>query len=143
MVRAVIDSNVHVSALLNPTSIPGEVIKAARDKQYQPVFSRFMMEELRSTLQYPKLKKCLKQSDTEIERYLTSFEMISEEIVDEPHGPAICRDPDDDVMLHVAMNAKAEFVVSGDKDLLILDQVQFVQMLTPADFLDVIGYAQS
>lgn len=47
----------------------------------------------------------------------------------------LCRDPDDDKFLHCALSAGVRFVVSGDKDLLSMDQVADVEILTPTAFL--------
>lgn len=49
--------------------------------------------------------------------------------------PRLCRDPDDDKFLHCALSAGVRCVVTGDKDLLSLDRVADVELLSPAAFL--------
>ena len=48
-----------------------------------------------------------------------------------------CRDPDDDQVLDVAVNGDAEYVVTGDADLLQMDPFRGVRIVTPAEFLTV------
>ena len=47
----------------------------------------------------------------------------------------ICRDPDDDEVLNCAAAARADFVVSGDKDLLVLKRLPDFKIVSPSDFL--------
>ena len=46
-----------------------------------------------------------------------------------------CRDPDDDGILEVAVNGDAEYLVTGDEDLLRMDPFRGVRIVTPAEFL--------
>ena len=50
--------------------------------------------------------------------------------------PAISRDPDDNHVLAVAQEAKADFIVSGDKDLLVLKEHSSIPIVTASDFLE-------
>ena len=50
-----------------------------------------------------------------------------------------CRDFKDDFLLNLAIDGKADFLVTGDKDLLILDKVKKTQILSITDFLDKIS----
>lgn len=47
----------------------------------------------------------------------------------------VCRDPKDDAIIECAVNAKAELIISGDKDLLILKQYNTVRIITPRQYL--------
>lgn len=52
------------------------------------------------------------------------------------HRVAACRDPKDDKFLHVALNAEADIIVTGDADLLVLHPFHGVDIVKPADFLE-------
>ncbi|MBI3011445.1 MAG: putative toxin-antitoxin system toxin component, PIN family [Candidatus Omnitrophica bacterium] len=54
--------------------------------------------------------------------------------------PRLCRDPDDDKFLHCALSAGVRTVVSGDKDLLSVDRLAEVEILTPTGFLRRYNY---
>lgn len=57
------------------------------------------------------------------------------EIVDPASlGESICRDPDDDAVLAAALGGRCNCIVTGDKDLLVLEKIQKIPILTPADF---------
>ncbi|HEY0794550.1 MAG TPA: putative toxin-antitoxin system toxin component, PIN family [Acidisarcina sp.] len=45
-----------------------------------------------------------------------------------------CRDPDDDMFLECAMRAKADILVAGDKDLLVLGRFEGIRIVTPAEY---------
>ena len=46
----------------------------------------------------------------------------------------VCRDPDDDIVLATALAAKADCIVTGDKDLLVLQRYEEVEILSPSEF---------
>jgi len=50
----------------------------------------------------------------------------------------ICRDPDDDKLLETAVLGRADCIVTGDQDLLILGSYQRIPILTPAEFLSAL-----
>jgi putative PIN family toxin of toxin-antitoxin system len=73
------------------------------------------------------------------ERILTELRLIAE-FVDAPALLApVCRDPDDDKVLAAAVAARADWVVSGDLDLLSLGAFQGIRILTPAAAVDWIS----
>ena len=48
-----------------------------------------------------------------------------------------CRDPKDDKFLELAVNGKADYLITGDRDLLILHPFRDIQIISPADFLEI------
>ena len=61
------------------------------------------------------------------------------DVIEPPPLPQpVCRDPDDDKVLALALAAKVEFIVSGDKDLLSLSSFEGVRIVTPADAIALI-----
>ena len=61
-------------------------------------------------------------------------------LVEAPSLPApVCRDPDDDLVLATALVRKAEVIITGDKDLLVLKRHQGIGILSPRQFLDLLG----
>lgn len=58
----------------------------------------------------------------------------------QPHTPlpSVCRDPDDNNILQLAESIQADFLITGDKDLLVLDAYQGTRIVAPAQFLDTL-----
>ncbi|NET72440.1 MAG: putative toxin-antitoxin system toxin component, PIN family [Sphaerospermopsis sp. SIO1G2] len=129
----VLDTNIFVSALLFKNSQPRQVLDKARN-QGNILMSEAIWEEIIEVLGRPKFEKYV----TAIERELfldwlaesLHFIEISEIIV-------ACRDAKDDKFLELAFNGNAELIVSGDKDLLILNPFQEIAIVTVREFLDM------
>jgi putative PIN family toxin of toxin-antitoxin system len=60
----------------------------------------------------------------------SNFELVEAEALDEP----ICRDPDDDFILAGALAAAADCLITGDEDLLVLEEYKDIRILKPSDF---------
>ncbi len=73
--------------------------------------------------------------DAECARTLALIRGSCEVVPVPPHPPKVSRDPDDDAILAAAIAARATHLVSGDKDLLVLDGTDGVRILPPAEFI--------
>lgn len=133
--RAVIDTNVLISAALSPRSAPAQIVDCLL-QQATLVFSRETFQELETRLWRPKFDRYL---DMERRRLLLHDFAAAAQWIDLPATarPAYSRDPDDDVFLHTALHGKAEWLVSGDKDLLELPPADWgFEILSPAQALE-------
>ena len=77
MMRAVLDANVLVSALVSPNGVPAEVLKAWRDERFQPVTSQAILSEIDRVLRYSKIRKRHGMSDTEIEEWIDDLAQLA------------------------------------------------------------------
>lgn len=77
-------------------------------------------------------------SDEERARFLQSL-LYEGRLVEIREKVWACRDPKDDKFLELAVNGEADFIVSGDDDLLVLDPFGGIPILTPDKFLDVLS----
>jgi putative PIN family toxin of toxin-antitoxin system len=133
--RAVIDTNVLISAALSPRSAPAQIVDCLL-QHATLVFSRETFEELKTRLWRPKFDRYL---DIERRRLLLHDFAAAAQWVDLPAPPrsTYSRDPDDDVFLHTALHGKVEWLVSGDKDLLELPPADWgFEILSPAQALE-------
>lgn len=131
---AVVDTNVLISAALAPRSAPAQVVDCLL-QHATLVFSRETFEELETRLWRPKFDRYL---DMDRRRLLLHDFAAACRWVDLPPRPrpAYSRDPDDDVFLHTALHGKAEWLVSGDQDLLTLPPADWgFEILSPAQAL--------
>lgn len=132
--RAIIDTNVLLSGLLwhGP---PHTLLDRVRDGTVTLISSPALLAELSDVLARPKFDLILKRSNTSHERSLAEIQALAEVITPQDLPTPICRDPDDDQILALALAAQADLIVSGDKDLLDLHSFQNIPILTPAEAL--------
>jgi putative PIN family toxin of toxin-antitoxin system len=129
--RFVLDTNVVVSALLLANSIPRQAFDKALE-QGTILISDTVILELADVLSRKKLNKYL----LEDERMRFLIGLLKEtELIDTTEPIAICRDPNDDKFLELAVDGNADYIVTGDADLLVLHPFRGIQILTPKDFL--------
>lgn len=120
--RAVLDPNVLISALLSPRGAPARLVGAWVDGAFELVVSPELLDELERALAYPKLRKRLPATDAE---EAVDWLRRSAVLVDDPGGESPVRssdpdpDPGDDYLLALAA-AQRSALVSGDEDLLSL-----------------------
>jgi putative PIN family toxin of toxin-antitoxin system len=129
--RFVIDTNVYVSFLLRAGSVPARAVERAW-LEGQSLISHETWSELRVVLARPRLSAYIDSDDSE--QFLDNLWAISE-LVPIPTPVRACRDPSDDKFLEVAFHGRADFIVTGDQDLLVLNPFQGIAILTPAEFL--------
>ena len=124
--RIVLDTNVLISGLMYPHSVPSKIVTARREAQFDVVST------LQQLLSYPKIQKVLRWGPETIERFLEQL-LLRVELaeVDESVDERL-RDPSDSPILAGLVASKADFLVTGDGDLLALkDRFSIV---TPAEF---------
>ncbi len=114
-VVAVVDTNVWVSAFLNPGGFPDRLLQLARSNRFSLVTSSALLEELQEVLCRPRIMRIRRTTQTEAVRFTRLVASVSE-IVVITGALQLCRDPDDDVLLGTAINGRATHVVSRDED---------------------------
>ncbi|HLJ62914.1 MAG TPA: putative toxin-antitoxin system toxin component, PIN family [Stellaceae bacterium] len=118
-VRAVIDTNVLLSGLIW-RGTPHRLIEEVRVGALTLIISPALLAEFGEVIYRPKFQTILARSRTDAERVRGELRRLAE-IVDPPALPVqVSRDPDDDALLALAVAARADLIVSGDADLLIL-----------------------
>ncbi|HTR67008.1 MAG TPA: putative toxin-antitoxin system toxin component, PIN family [Terriglobales bacterium] len=127
----VIDTNVLISRLLLPQSMPAQAVRKAT-QEGKLLVSEDTMNELADVLSRRKLDPYV--SLEERKQFLRDLASIVEfvPIIRIVHE---CRDPRDDKFLEVALNGKADFILTGDADLLAIHPWQGVEIVNPAEYL--------
>ena len=134
MIRAVFDTNVLVSYLLvhrPPISTLIDVHLAAG--RFVLLTAPALLQELDRVLRYPRLHRYYDAAARV--RFIALVAALSELVELPDEIPSISRDPDDDRVIACAVVGNADVIVSGDKDLLDLDQAGTRPILTAAEFL--------
>ena len=115
-VKAVVDTNIWVSALLNPFGFPAKLRKSFEDRVFLAVISEPMLAELANVLSRPRIKDKYSISDSDIENLLILIEERSEHVLIS-EDVFICRDKDDNFVIETAIKGKAEYLVTRDDDI--------------------------
>ena len=139
MTRVVIDTNVVLSALLFPRGRPTWLRSAWHTGRIIPVVSTDTLAELVRVLAYPKFGL-----DAEDQKALLTHYMTHAEAIPSPRTRArlpIYRDPFDVIFLRLAYAAKADALVTGDKDLVELAGESKIPILPPAELTKMLGIA--
>lgn len=130
--RIVVDTNVLISRLLLPASVPGRAVRKAVEVG-QLLVSVATTEELAAVLGRAKFDPYLSIADRQ--EFIRLLGRIAE-MLPIVRVVRACRDPRDDKFLEVAVNGRADLVVTGDRDLLELDPFMGITILSPAAYLD-------
>ncbi|WP_305046880.1 putative toxin-antitoxin system toxin component, PIN family [Geoalkalibacter sp.] len=125
----VFDTNVAVSALLFRHGQLSWLRNIWREGRAIPLISRENVVELMRVLAYPKFQLKPEEMEALLADYLPFGEVIT---VEHPKNTPSCRDPDDQKFIELAFAGQADWLVSGDHDLLVMASVCPFEILSPA-----------
>lgn len=126
--RAVLDTNVIVSGL-GWRGAPATILDAVTDDRLVLVTSAALLAELRRVLEYPRLAKVIQGG-----AQLADLVAASGVVVAPSRVLTVVRDDDDNRVLEAAIEGAADYIVSGDADLLDLGSFQGIPIITPGEF---------
>ena len=130
-IRVIVDVNIWISFLI------GRRLQRIFDVLVKPqivlIFSKELLDELYAVTQRPKFKKYFTSSEN-VEELLNFLSTIGEMINLPETLPERCRDSKDDYLLELALISDADFLVTGDKDLLVLQTIGDCQIVTAMEF---------
>jgi len=135
MIRAVLDVNVLISALISPRGVPAQVLDAWRAERFVVVTSEAILAEFQRVLARPQLRNRYGLTPSRVERLVRGLRQFALMTPGEQQVRGVARDPDDDMLLACAVEGGADYLVTGDKGLLELHEHEGVQMVAPADFI--------
>lgn len=128
--RVVLDTNVVVSALLFGHGRMAWLRLAWQGGGLLPLASRKTVTELLRVLAYPKFRLTADEREELLADYLPWVQNV--EVPDDAPRPVICRDVFDLPFLQLALTAEADYLVTGDDDLLSLSSIGPIRIVTPA-----------
>lgn len=136
--RVVLDTNVLVSAALIAGGQEARILRAWRAGTFELVVSPAILEEIGRVLTEARIRRRRWMTDDEVAMLL---ECLAQESVVVPGGARIqvSRDPTDDKFLAAAIEGRADYVVTGDRDLLDLGLYRGVRTIRPAPFAQLLA----
>jgi putative PIN family toxin of toxin-antitoxin system len=133
--RAVLDTNVLVSALISPGGGSARLLLALHSGAFELLVSPLLLAELREVLRRDKFRRYV--SEAEADAYV---ELIRSEAVvradPRSSSESLSADPDDEYLIDLARDARADALVTGDAHLLDLRAI--IPAMTPAEFLETL-----
>jgi putative PIN family toxin of toxin-antitoxin system len=133
--RIVIDTQVLLRAVINRRSLPAQIVYDLIDT-YILLVSEATLKEIEDVLNRPKVRTKFQLSDEVVQELMERLSRGERITVTEV--PAVGRDPKDDIFLACGVVGKAEYIVSEDNDLLVLNPYQSIKIVNVLDFLKII-----
>lgn len=139
--RVVLDTNVIISATLIRGGNEDRILRAWQRGVFSLVLSPEIIEELARALGYDRIRRLQWMTEVEVRALL---EALAQASILVPGRVAVreSRDPDDDKFLAAAVEGRAHYVVSGDRDLLVLQSYRGIRIIRPTAFLEILRKAE-
>jgi len=135
--RLVVDTNVLVSAFLWQGT-PGRLIELAGEQEIALYTSRTLADELSEVLHRKNLSKQVAATGLTAAQMIGNYRRLATLVTARQLTQQVSRDADDDAVLACALAARADLIVSGDKDLLVLKAFHGIPIITTAQALQAI-----
>jgi uncharacterized protein len=130
--RAVLDTNILISALISSAGNPAIIYNAWEDGKFTLLSCTELLDELRATLQKPRVADLIKPYTAG--RLVNQIKRLAEDVGPLPRVKR-SPDPNDDFLLAMSEAGRADYLVTGDKSgLLSLHRHQATRILSAADF---------
>jgi len=137
MLKAVLDTNVLISALLSESGVPDQVLRRA-GLSYQLFISDEILEEVEKVLRRPRIRRRGQLTEDKIREFLTTLQAVADIVRNPPSLQVIEDDPDDNIVLGCAIGAQTDYLVSGDAHLKRLSSHEGIRIVSPSEFLAII-----
>jgi uncharacterized protein len=138
VLRAVLDANVYISALLRPEGPPGRLIERFLcEAAFEVVLTPAIVDEVLRAFGYPKVRKFIR-GDVEPELWLEDILVLADLVAGEREVSGVGADPDDDKYIAAAFEGRAAFVVTGDRQLLAVREYEAIRIVKPRAFLEIL-----
>jgi putative PIN family toxin of toxin-antitoxin system len=136
--RVVLDTNIWVSAFVNPLGTPGRILDELDANRLDVVTTEHLLTELREVVHRPKVRQLLESrnlwDDSRLVVAIHPRVQVVEDVI--PRQNWLHADPDDDWVIQCAVTGAVEYIVTGDKAVLGLGEVEGIRIVSAARFVD-------
>jgi len=133
--RVIVDTSVLVSGLISPHGAPAQVLARWSAGEFTLLYSPDIYAEYEDVLKRAWLHERLAGTANAIEVYLETIRGLGQVVVGYADVAGAVRDPFDEMFLACALLGEADYLVSGDRDLLALGKFHGTKVVTAAQFL--------
>jgi putative PIN family toxin of toxin-antitoxin system len=132
--RAVLDTSVLVSGAILSAGAPVEILTAWRERRFDLVIGPTILSELDRVLHLPKIARRYSLDPQDVQGLLDLLSARAVVVTEKHTVSAVLRDPKDTPILSCAVEGQADYIVTGDRDLLDLRQFRDIPIVSPAVF---------
>lgn len=129
--KLVVDTNVMISGVFFG-GFPQKILRSIINKELTAYATVDIIDEYKEVVQ-----EMIERKQGHISKDILTPLIKAMNIIEPVSEVKVCRDPDDDKFISCAKDAHALYIVSGDKDLLVLKQYENIQIITAKDFYDL------
>ncbi|NCN82745.1 MAG: putative toxin-antitoxin system toxin component, PIN family [Candidatus Pacebacteria bacterium] len=137
----IIDTNVFISGLIVPSGHPYKIIQLWQKSRIELALSDELLNEIINVLNRKKIKTRYHLTNTSVHKLIELLQQRGKKIVLKSNELRV-RDPKDQFLLDLALSAKADFLISGDRDLLVLasePSLKKLRIISPKAFLETVA----
>ena len=138
MIRAVVDTNLLVSAFISPASYPREIARHWRRGDFVLVTSREIAEEIDRVLHLPRIKIKYHVTEPDIQAFVLALIHLGSCVSGGLALKGVAPDLGDDKIISCAVEGAAKFIVTGDKALQGLGQYQGIKIINAQQFIEIL-----
>ena len=139
MIRAVLDTNQYASMAIKSGGAADRVLAAWREERFILLLSPPILDEIIRVLRYPRLRRLIRLTPADLDGLIESLLLDAELTPGRLAVHMITRDPSDNMFLACAVEGRADYIVSGDQDLLTLESYEEIPIVTAAEFLRILA----
>jgi putative PIN family toxin of toxin-antitoxin system len=139
--RAVVDINLFVSGLISKLGQPNRLVTHFRQDSFTLVISNQLRSELEEVLSREKFVVKYRITAEERAEFLLLIDTKAIFVNPQRRLPVVIRDPKDSIVLATGIGGRADYIVTGDEDLLVLNgnsRIGAISILTVRQFLDIL-----
>jgi hypothetical protein len=142
MLRAVVDTNLLVSGFISPFSYPREIERCWRKGEFVLVTSFGIIEEVNRVLHLPRIQQKYHLTESDIQAFVLTLTHQVDCVAGKVILKGVAPDPGDDKVISCAVEAQADFIVTGDKELQQLGACQGIRIISAESFIKILkeGY---
>ena len=137
--RIVIDTNVLVSAVLSQHGPSHALWDHVLDARLELFVTQALLDEFADVISRDKFAAVLPRTTRTSQMLLLKLRESAELVASVPLPAPVSRDPDDDSVIAAAVAAQAAWIVTGDRDLLVLGSYEGIAIITPAQALQALA----
>jgi uncharacterized protein len=137
--KAVVDTNLFVSGLISKRGAPAEILQLWRNGAFTLLVSRDQRDEIWAVINRPRIAEKYGISEQDRTDLMRLMDIVAVKAPLKRHLPVAVRDPKDEMILACALGGKADYLVTGDNDLLVLAgkaELGKLQIVTARTFLE-------